>query len=61
MRGGSSVGVMEKPVLTREDFRRLPPRITPEEMVPVQPVVRTPQDPQVGTEDEWRIRMGGAG
>lgn len=53
--------VMKKPVLTREDFRQLPPRVTPEEMVPVQPVARPVQDPQVGTDDEWRIRMGGAG
>jgi hypothetical protein len=61
MPGGASVWVMEKPVLTREDFRRLPPRITPEEMVPVQPVAHPVHDPQVGTADEWRIRMGGAG
>jgi hypothetical protein len=45
----------------RERFRRLPARITPEQMVPLQAVSRPTQEPQVGTDDEWRIRMGGAG
>lgn len=45
----------------RERFRRLPERITPEQMVPLQDVSGPTQEPQVGTDDEWRIRMGGAG
>jgi hypothetical protein len=45
---------------TREDYRHLPPRITPEEMIPLQAVVRAREDVPQGTEDEWRIRMGGA-
>jgi hypothetical protein len=52
---------MDKPVMNREDFRKLPPRITQEEMVPVQPIVRADQEVQVGTNDEWQIRMGGGG
>jgi hypothetical protein len=43
------------------DYRHLPPRITPDEMVPVQPVVRTYAEPQAGTDTEWQLRMGGAG
>ena len=47
--------------MNREDFRKLPPRVTPEEMVPVQPIVQADQEVQVGTNDEWQIRMGGGG
>lgn len=43
------------------DYRHLPPRITPEEMVPTQPLVRTYADPPAGTEDERQLRTGGAG
>jgi hypothetical protein len=49
---------VEKKVLSREDFRRLPPRVTPEQMVPLQPVLHLLQDPREGTDDEWRIRLG---
>jgi hypothetical protein len=49
------------PVKDRDDYRKLPPRITPEEMVPVQPIVQANQVVQAGTDDEWQIRMGGAG
>ncbi|GID92053.1 hypothetical protein Adi01nite_14650 [Amorphoplanes digitatis] len=41
-----------------EDYRRLPPRITPEQMIPVQPVLHVLQDPREGDEDAWRIRLG---
>ncbi|MET8150193.1 hypothetical protein ACIBSW_24130 [Actinoplanes sp. NPDC049668] len=41
-----------------EDYRRLPPRITPEEMIPLQPVVHVPHDPREGDDDAWRIRGG---
>jgi hypothetical protein len=51
----------DRPVLSREDFRRLPPRVTPEEMVPLQPVLHVLQDPREGTDNEWHIRMGRAG
>jgi hypothetical protein len=58
MAAGSSVEVMEKRVFSREDFRRLPPRVTPEQMVVLQPVLHLLQDPREGTDDEWRIRLG---
>jgi len=45
-------------VLSSEDFRRLPPRVMPEQMVPLQPVPHPVQDPREGTDDEWRIRLG---
>ena len=51
----------KQPVKSREDYRQLPPRVTSDEMVPVQPIVHAVDNAQVGTEDEWRIRMGGAG
>jgi hypothetical protein len=43
------------------DYRHLPPRITPEEMVPTQPLVRTYEDWPAGSEDERQLRTGGAG
>ena len=43
------------------DYRRLPPRITPDEMVPTQPVARTYGDVPAGTEDERQLRTGGGG
>jgi hypothetical protein len=46
---------------SREDYRHLPPRVTPDEMIPVQPVARPVQDPTAGDDDQWRIRLGGAG
>jgi hypothetical protein len=49
---------VEKKILSREDFRRLPPRVTPEQMVPTQAVEHPRQDPREGTDDEWRIRLG---
>jgi hypothetical protein len=48
----------ERAVRSREDFRRLPPRITPEQMIPLQAVLHLLQDPREGTDDEWRIRLG---
>ncbi len=43
------------------DYRHLPPRITPEQMVPVQPVARTYDEvPGAGTDTEREIRTGGA-
>jgi hypothetical protein len=52
----------ERSVRTREDFRRLPPRVTPEQMIPLQPVLHAVQDPRGGSDDnEWHIRMGWAG
>ena len=38
------------------DYRHLPPRITPDEMVEVQPLVRAVQRAEVGNETEWEIR-----
>jgi hypothetical protein len=49
-----------RPERDREDFRRLPPRVTPEQMIPLQPVLHLLQDPREGTDDEWHIRMGWA-
>ncbi|GGQ60002.1 hypothetical protein [Couchioplanes azureus] len=43
-----------------QDFRHLPPRITPEEMVPVQPVVQAVHDPMNGDIDDWHVRQGWA-
>ncbi len=50
----------ELPEEPRPDYRHLPPRVTPEEMVAVQPVARTYQDPPAGTDTEREIRTGGA-
>jgi hypothetical protein len=53
---------MEKWVFSRDDFRQLPSRVTPEQMVPLQPVVHVSHDPCEGVNDtEWRLRTGGAG
>jgi hypothetical protein len=52
---------VEKVEKKREDFRRLPPRVTPEQMVPLQPVVHVLQDPREGDEAGWDVRMGWAG
>lgn len=43
---------------SREDYRHLPPRVTPDEVVPMHPVVRTELDPTNGDDDQWRIRLG---
>ena len=56
-----SLIVVEKVEKKREDFRRLPPRVTPEQMVPLQPVVHVLQDPREGDEAGWDVRMGWAG
>jgi len=46
----------------RDRFRQLPPRITPDEMIPLQPVPHLLQDPREGDSDnDWHIRMGWAG
>ncbi|MEU7905393.1 hypothetical protein [Actinoplanes sp. NPDC049118] len=45
---------------TREDYRRLPPRITPEQMIPLQPVLHLLQDPREGSDNDWHVRMGWA-
>ncbi|MCA2215009.1 hypothetical protein [Jidongwangia harbinensis] len=45
----------------RAKFRRLPARITQDEMVPVQPVVQAVSRPAVGSEEEYQLRAGGAG
>jgi hypothetical protein len=51
----------ERPVHSREDFRQLPPRITPEQMIPLHAVLHLQQDPREGTDDDqWHIRMGWA-
>jgi len=52
------VEIRERAVRSREDFRRLPPRVTPEQMMPLQAVLHILQDPREGTDDEWRLRMG---
>ncbi|HEX8343573.1 MAG TPA: hypothetical protein VF657_02345 [Actinoplanes sp.] len=48
-------------VAAEPDFKRLPSRIKPEQMVETQAV--DPPNPAVhaGTETEWQIRTGGAG
>jgi hypothetical protein len=43
------------------DFRHLPPRVTPEEMVEVKPVVHAVAEPVIDNQTEWMIRHGGAG
>lgn len=42
-------------------FTWLPPRITPEQMIEVQPVVHAVSVLHPGTETEWLIRTGGGG
>ena len=42
------------------DYRHLPPRITPEQMVPTQPVARTYEDVPGETDGERQLRTGGA-
>ncbi len=50
----------DEPVRPAEqDFRHLPPRVTPEEMTTVQPVVQAVCHPSVGTETEWELRKAG--
>ncbi|MFI5494007.1 hypothetical protein [Actinoplanes sp. NPDC051859] len=44
-----------------QDFRHLPPRVTPEEMILVQPVVQAKHDPTNGNTAEWDLRNGWAG
>lgn len=51
----------DRVVRSREDFRHLPPRVTPEQMTPVQPVPHVQQDPTEGAEREWPVRMGWVG
>lgn len=46
----------ERVAKSREDYRHLPPRITPDEVVPMKPVVRTSFDPTNGDDDQWHIR-----
>ncbi|PRY32898.1 hypothetical protein [Pseudosporangium ferrugineum] len=46
---------------SREDYRHLPPRVTPDEMIPVVPVVHTVDDPTNGDKNQWEIRHGWAG
>ena len=45
----------------RAKFRRLPPRITQDEMTQVQPVVHAVDRPAIDSETEWLLRAGGAG
>jgi hypothetical protein len=54
---------MEQPEGTdpRAKFRHLPPRITQDEMKPVQPVVHAVERPALDSETEWLLRAGGAG
>lgn len=47
---------MEKREEPRSEFRRLPPRVTPEEMVETQPLVRAVPRAEVGNDTEWEIR-----
>lgn len=42
-------------------FKRLPPRIMPEQMVETQAVTRPDHSVHSDTETEWQIRMGGGG
>jgi hypothetical protein len=44
----------------RSRFRHLPPRVTPEQMVETQPLVRAPDEPG-WTADEREIQGGRAG
>ncbi len=52
--------IEERAARSREDFRRLPPRVTPEQMIPLQAVPHPRQDPREGSDNEWHIRMGWA-
>ncbi|MGA5298697.1 hypothetical protein ACPCHT_02140 [Nucisporomicrobium flavum] len=51
----------ERAVKSREDYRHLPPRVTPEQIVPVKPVVHPVFDPTDGDDDQWNIRHGWTG
>ena len=42
-------------------FKRLPPRIMPEEMVETQAVTHADSPVHSGTETEWALRVGGGG
>ncbi|WP_158510558.1 hypothetical protein [Actinoplanes friuliensis] len=44
----------------REDYRHLPPRILPDEMVPAKAVVQIRDTVVEGTDNEWHVRMGWA-
>lgn len=48
----------ERAERTREDYRRLPPRITPEQQIPLQPVLHVLHDPREGGDNDWPVRMG---
>jgi hypothetical protein len=44
------------------EFRHLPPRVTPDEMIEMQPLVPPAESRPVGSDDsEWHLRAGGAG
>jgi hypothetical protein len=45
---------------SREDYRHLPPRVTPEQVVPLKPVVHPVYDPTNGDDNQWHIRLGWA-
>jgi hypothetical protein len=52
----------ERAVRSREDYRQLPPRITPEQTIPLHAVLHLQQDPREGADTtEWNVRMGWAG
>jgi hypothetical protein len=38
------------------DYRRLPPRITADEMIETQPLVQAVQRAEAGNDTEWEIR-----
>lgn len=50
---------MEEKKQERVDFRRLPPRVTPEEMVEVKPVVRRTYDPLVEEPIVYQVTQAG--
>jgi hypothetical protein len=45
----------------RERFRQLPPRVTPEQQIPLQAVLHLRQDRQDGEPGTWAVRMGWTG
>ena len=49
---------MEQPDEPERDYRHLPPRVTPDEMVEVQPLVQAVQRAEAGNDTEWEIRKG---
>ena len=51
-----------EPEPAASEFRHLPPRVAPDEMIEMQALVPPAESRPVGSDDsEWQLRAGGAG